>query len=111
MSIEQELREYEDKECAQAALDARIDDATTEALSTLSPVEFWNALTEIDFDGKAKAGSPEDMFNDLLVFIRETANREINKGSLPISKVEKALYELVWRSHRRYEVEPGWVED
>jgi len=108
--VTQDLREYEDRECAQAALDARIDAATTEALSTLSESEMLTALTEIDVDGRAKAGSPEDLFYDLLIFIRETANKELNSGSITTNKVGKALYGLVWKSHRRYEVEPGWTE-
>ena len=62
MSVEQELREKEDRECAQAAKDARIDNMTTDALSRLTEVELYNALTEVSIescDGSAEAGEAE----------------------------------------------------
>ena len=111
MSLQQELNEYQAREDAQAALDARIDEATTEGLSTMSEVELLNALTEIDVDGKAKPDSPEDCFHDILIWIRGAAQKEQAKGALPKNDLEKALYRLVWKSHRRFEVEPGWVDD
>jgi len=110
--IVQAENNYQTQEDAQAALDERIDQATAQALTELTPVELLNALSEVDIDaigaGTFEAGSAEDLFSDLLFSIRQSGGE--TKGTALQLFIGKRVIELVFKNHREHEIEP-FIDD
>ncbi len=108
---EQYLREHDDKECAVAERDARIDDATDYAVSEISASELQSVFDEIDvaavdiesFDSE----TPEDKFHDLMLIVRRNSGK---KDEDDMNAIGHLFTQAVWRYMKEYEIEPLWED-
>ena len=111
MSIEQEIRENDEANVQADMRDARIDEATDQAMKVITAVELMNALTEVDTDavdaGTFKLNSVEDHFHTLLLCLRTEAEMH---SALHLENAGLFLSRVAWMNLREYEVEP-FIDD